>query len=343
MDLATTAVPVAANHIDDNECLLRRDAMNNRNRSNVGNTLRHFAAACFISALAWPAVVLPAAPVAQKQFDSAQHAVDALILAVRSGRTADLIAIFGPQGKTLVESGDPVADKADRVKFAASYDESHSLATENGANTTLILGKDNWPFPIPLVKVGGAWRFDTHAGAEEILDRRVGRNELSAIEVCRAYVDAQREYSSKDRNDDGIREYAQHLMSHPDQHDGLYWSVTPGTELSPMGELIVRARAEGYENAGLHAKREPYHGYFYRILQRQGANAPGGAHDYVAGNHMIGGFALVAFPAQYGVSGVMTFIVNQDGIVYQKNLGPDTEAAVRRMTEYDPDPSWKAN
>lgn len=317
--------------------------MKNRNQNDVGGVWRIIMALGVAAALVWPATALPAADAAGRQFDSPDHAVDALIAAVRSGRTADLLAIFGPRGKPLVESGDAVADKNGRAKFVASYDESHSLATQPDGMITLFLGKDNWPFPIPLAKEGKAWRFDTAAGAAEILNRRIGRNELSAIEVCRAYVDAQREYSSKDRNNDGIREYAPHFTSHPNQHDGLYWPVMPGEEPSPMGALVARARDEGYESAGTRTKREPYHGYFYRILKRQGPHAPGGAHDYIVGNHMIGGFALVAFPAQYGASGVMTFIVNQDGVVYQKNLGPDTDKIAREMKEFDPDPTWTAN
>jgi len=317
--------------------------MNNPRRNDVGGVLRLVVALGVAAILAWPVMPSLAADAAQKQFESPEHAVDALIAAVRSGRTADLLAIFGPQGKSLVESGDAVADKNGRARFVASYDNNHSLATQPDGRITLVLGKDDWPFPIPLVKAGQVWHFDTAAGADEILNRRIGRNELSAIEVCRAYVDAQREYSSKDRNNDGIREYAQHFTSHPNQHDGLYWPVKPGEEPSPMGALVARARDEGYESVGTRTKREPYHGYYYRILKRQGPDAPGGAHDYIVGNHMIGGFALVAFPAQYGASGVMTFIVNQDGVVHQKNLGPDTEKIARELKAYDPDPSWKAN
>lgn len=317
--------------------------MKNRNRNDVGGVWRIIMALGVAAALAWPATPLPAADATGRQFDSPDHAVDALIAAVRSGRTADLLAIFGPRGKPLVESGDAVADKNGRAKFVASYDENHSLATQPDGKITLVLGKDGWPFPIPLVKADKVWHFDTAAGAEEILNRRIGRNELSAIEVCRAYIDAQREYSAKDRNNDGIREYAPHFTSHANQHDGLYWPAKPGEESSPMGALVARARDEGYESTGTRTKREPYHGYYYRILRRQGPHAPGGAHDYIVGNHMIGGFALVAFPAQYGASGVMTFIVNQDGVVYQKNLGSDTDKIAREMKEFDPDPSWKAN
>jgi hypothetical protein len=296
-----------------------------------------------VLATAMASAIAAAPPPSAKRFDSPDQAVAALAAAVRAGNGAELLAIFGPEGKPLVESGDAVADRNGRARFTASFDAAHALTTQPDGRVTLVLGKDNWPFPIPLVKQDGAWYFDTAAGADEILNRRIGRNELAAIEVCRAYVDAQREYSSKDRNSDGIREYAQHFSSHAGKHDGLYWPVKPGEEQSPMGSLIARAHDEGYENAGLRVKREPYHGYYYRILRRQGPHAPGGAHDYVVDGRMIGGFALVAFPAQYGVSGVMTFVVNQDGVVHQKNLGPDTEKAARAMTEYDPDPSWKAD
>ena len=317
--------------------------MKNPNQNVVGGVWRYLAVLGVAVILAWPVTPLPAADAAQRQFDTPERAVDALIAAVRSGRTADLLAIFGPRSKPLVESGDAVADKNGRAKFVASYDKNHSLTTQPDGKVTLVLGKDAWPFPIPLEKADKEWHFDTAAGAEEIINRRIGRNELSAIEVCRAYVDAQREYSSKDRNSDGLREYAQHFTSHANQRDGLYWPVKTGEESSPMGVLIARARDEGYENAGTRTKREPYHGYYYRILKSQGSHAPGGAHDYIVGNHMIGGFALVAFPAQYGASGVMTFIVNQDGVVYQKNLGPDTDKIARQIKEYDPDPSWEAN
>ena len=314
--------------------------MRNRKHSDVG-AASGCAAVFSVAVLLVCLVSPPAAASGQRQFTSPKRAVAALLAALRSGRTAELIAIFGPQSKPLVESGDPVADRTGRARFVASYDQSRSLVTKRSGEITLVIGKDHWPFPIPLVKAGGLWRFDTVAGAEEIVDRRIGRNELSAIKVCRAYVDAQREYSYEDRSGAGIHEYAQHFTSHPNRHDGLYWPVRPGEKPSPMGALIALARDEGYETAGTRTKREPYHGYYYRILKRQGSHAPGGAHDYIIGNHMIGGFALVAFPAQYGVSGVMTFIVNQDGVVYQKNLGPDTERIVRQMKEYDPGPGWK--
>ena len=284
---------------------------------------------------------LLAAGLGQRQFITPGDAVAALVAAVRAGSTSDLIAIFGPQSGALVNSGDSVADRNGRERFVASYDQEHALVVQAGGKVVLVLGKDRWPFPIPLVRTGRFWRFDTAAGIEEIVDRRIGRNELNAIQVCRAYVDAQREYASRVRSAEGSREYAQHFMSRPNQHDGLYWPAKTGEEPSPMGALIVLARDEGYGAARSGTKREPYHGYYYRILKRQGPDAPGGAHNYMVGSRMIGGFALVAFPARYGVSGVMTFVVNQDGVVYQKDLGPDTERIARQMREYDPGTGWK--
>ena len=266
------------------------------------------------------------APSRQETFASPRQAVDALIAAARSGRTADLLKIFGPDSRKLVVSGDAVADKNARERFVAAYATASEIENEGDAKAVLVIGGEDWPFPIPMVKQGHAWRFDTKAGEQEILDRRIGRNELSAIEVCRAYVDAQRDYASKPRTADGLIEYAQRFMSTPGAHDGLYWTVEPGEEESPMGPLVAKARAEGYGVKSAQGKRTPYHGYYYRILKRQGKDATGGPYDYVVRGHMIGGFALVAFPASYGASGIMTFIVNQDGVVYQKNLGPNSAA-----------------
>lgn len=289
------------------------------------------------------AATLPAPPAAdarsqQQTFDSPERAVDAIVAAARSGRAASLLEILGPQGKKLVISGDPVADRQGRSRFVAAYGKKHSIERQGADKAVLLIGDEQWPFPIPMVKTGTLWRFDTAAGAREILARRIGRNELNAIEVCRAYVDAQRDYATKDRNGDGLREYAQKFVSGPGKHDGLYWPAKPGEEPSPLGPLVAQARAAGYGGRGKHA---PYQGYYYKILTRQGKNAAGGAHDFVAHGHMIGGFALVAFPAQYGASGVMTFIVNQDGVVYEKNLGPRTATLARHMTTFDPDPSWR--
>ena len=271
-------------------------------------------------------------------FVSPEEAVAALIEAARAGSAASMLKILGADGKALVLSGDPVADDGGRKRFVAAYDKEHSIDRESPVKAVLIFGEGHVPFAIPLLRQGTLWHFDTKTGAREILARRIGRNELSAIEVCRAYVDAQRDYASKDRQGDGLLEYAQHLVSGPGKHDGLYWPAQPGEEESPFGPLAARARAEGYGGKG---KGTPYQGYYYKILTRQGAAAPGGAHDYVARGRMIGGFALVAFAARYRASGVMTFVVNQDGVVYEKNLGPDSAQRARAMTSFNPDSSWK--
>ena len=206
----------------------------------------------------------------------------------------------------------------------------------------LQIGSENWPFPIPLIEQEGRWFFDTLAGKEEVLNRRVGKNELGAMAVCRAYVNAQREYASQDRNGDEVLEYAQHLRSTTGAHDGLYWPVRQGDELSPLGPLVAAARGEGYRRQTkiLTEAQSPYHGYYYKILTRQTKHAPGGKYNYIIHGHMIGGFALVAWPAQWGNSGIMTFIVNQQGKIYQKNLGPKTDTIAPAMTQYNPDSTW---
>lgn len=297
-----------------------------------------------IAALVWAAACPPpidAADTEARTFASPREAVEALVAAVRADASDRLLRIFGQEGDRLVRSGDPIADKESRQRFVTAYEKSHKIAMDSGDKAVLIIGERSWPFPIPIIKQGDAWHFDTAAGEEEILDRRIGRNELSAIQVCRAYVDAQREYASRDRNGDGLLEYASRFRSSPGKHDGLYWPVDGNQPESPLGPLLVSAQAEGYgQKPPPGQKREPYHGYYYRILMRQGKDAPGGAYDYVVRGHMIGGFALVAFPAKYGASGVMTFIVNQDGVVYQKDLGPNTADIARRMIEFDPDKTW---
>jgi Protein of unknown function (DUF2950) len=278
-----------------------------------------------------------------RSFASPDAAAAALASAARANDARTLVAILGSSGRKLVYSGDRVADQHGRAQFAAAYDALHKIEPQGDARALLIVGKDEWPFPIPLVKHGASWRFDTKAGAQEILDRRIGHNELNAIEVCRAYVDAQRDYATADRQNDGMREYAQHFMSREDKHDGLYWPTPAGQPESPTGPLVAAARAEGYPAAKGAAKPhhpQPYHGYVYHILTRQGPHAPGGALDYIVKGHMIGGFALIAYPAKWGDSGVMTFIADQDGIVYQKNLGPRTRTLAREIDAYDPDPSW---
>jgi DUF2950 family protein len=279
----------------------------------------------------------------QRSFSSADEARQVLIAAVQARDHDALRAIFGPAARDL-EPGDAVEQAAEFDRFARHLLEAAELVREGEARATLVIGAEKWPFPIPIVKKGETWLFDTEAGREEILSRRIGRNELLAIDVCRAYVEAQREYYSMPEPDgDQIPKYAQRKMSSPGRKDGLYWPTAAGEKESPLGPLVARAKEEGY----LQKRKEgesgprPFHGYYYRILKRQGANAPGGKFSYVINDNMVAGHALVAYPARWGVSGVMTFIVNQRGRVYQKNLGPKTAEIARRMKAYDPDLSWK--
>lgn len=278
-----------------------------------------------------------AADKGQKDFATAQQAIEAFIAAVRSDDPRELLQILGPSGEPLVRSGDRVADRAARQRLVTAYDAAHRIESEGAATATLIVGPEDWSLPIPVVQQGGRWHFDTEASARKIIDRRVGRNELNVIEVCRAYVAAQREYASRDRLGNGLGQYARKFDSSPGKQDGLYWEAAAGEEPSPFGPLVASARAEGYKPKD---HPSPYHGYYYRILTRQGVHAPGGARDYVVGGQMTGGFALLAFPAKWGDSGVMTFLVNQDGIVFEKNLGPETARLAREITEYDPDLNW---
>jgi hypothetical protein len=279
--------------------------------------------------------------IAQKTFKSPEEAVKSLSDAVKSNDTKEMLAIFGPAGKEIISSGDEVADKAGRERFAKACEEMTKLEKETDKKVTLIVGTNEWPFPIPIVKKGETWVFDTKAGKEEMLNRRIGRNELNTIQSCLAYVDAQREYAMKDRDSNKVREYAQKFGSTKGKKDGLYWEAKEGEEQSPLGLIAAQAVREGYTGRKTGDKPVPYHGYFYRILKAQGKNAPGGAYDYVINGKMIGGFALVAYPAEYGTSGIMTFIVNHDGVVYQKDLGRDTAKIAGAMTKYDPDKTWK--
>jgi hypothetical protein len=280
-------------------------------------------------------------PIEQKTFKSPEEAAKSLMDAVKSNDTKELLAIFGPAGKEIISSGDQVADKAGIEHFIKDYEEMSRLEKETDKKVTLIVGNREWPFPIPIVKKGETWAFDTMAGKEELLNRRIGRNELNTIQTCLAMVDAQQEYAMKDRDSDKVREYAQKFRSTQGKKDGLYWDAKEGEEQSPLGSLAARAVREGYGGRKPGDKPAPYHGYFYRILKAQGKNAPGGAYDYVVNGKMIGGFALVAYPAEYEASGVMTFIVNHDGVVYEKDLGKETGKIASAMTKYDPDKTWK--
>src|SRR5215813_8818863 len=279
-----------------------------------------------------PAVVQP------KRFASADEAVRALVAALRVDDKRALLGILGSEGRTLISSGDAVVDRQTRERFLKSYDTANKLVAK-GDTMILNVGDDDWPLPIPLVKDGERWRFDAKQGREEILARSIGRNELYTMQTCLAYVDAQREYYSQDHKGDGVLEYAQKFASAPGKRDGLYWPTKPGEPPSPLGDLVVRARAEGYRRA--ESGPTPFHGYLYRILTAQGPAAKDGEYDYITRGHMIGGFALVAFPVQYGVSGVMTFIVNHDGVLYEKDLGPNTRSIAFAMKKFNPDDTWK--
>ena len=281
-----------------------------------------------------------AAPAAPTRFPSPEAAVAALVEAVRASDTATLLRVLGPDARALVASGDDVADRQSRERFVRAYDEAHRLAEVGPGRLVLTVGRDEWPMPIPLVQDAAGWWFDTSRGREEILNRRIGRNELNAVLVCLAYVDAQREYYVRDPDGDALLQYAQRFRSTPGKRDGLYWDAPPDEAPSPLGALVARAEAEGYPTKRPSGGRIPYWGYYYRIVKAQGAHAPGGAYDYVVRGNMIGGFALVAYPAEYGASGVMTFIVSHDGVVYQKDLGPGTAATARGLTLFDPDPTW---
>jgi hypothetical protein len=279
---------------------------------------------------------------AQKIFQSPQEAMAAFIEACRKDDPRALLAIFGPDARELVFSGDETADSVARRKLAkVATDEIARVTNDDARTATIYLGRQSWPFPIPIVKGEPGWRFDTAAGKEELLNRRIGANELRTIEVCRGYVAAQREYAARDRNGDEVLEYAQKIRSEKGKHDGLYWETMEDEEPSPMGPLAARAIQEGYGSANPQDKPMPYHGYYYKILTAQGKNAPGGDYSYIINGRMIAGLALVAYPAEYASSGIMTFIVSQQGVVHQKDLGKDTGQAAKSMDKYDPDRTWE--
>ena len=292
----------------------------------------------YLGALAM-ALLMTGAGADQRYFENPEQAAQALIDAASDDGDDALTAILGPKTGDL-SSGDPVEDANGRQAFIDAAVEQAGIEQDGDDRATLVIGKDDWPFAIPLVKEPQGWRFDTDAGLEEIQNRLIGKNELYAIAVAEAYVDAQREYESEDRTGEG-RQFAQKLKSSEGKRDGLYWPVVEGEPESPMGPLIAEAVAEGYlqdPDSG----PKPYHGYFYRMLKAQGPNAPGGAKSYVGDSgRMTEGFGLVAWPADYGNSGVMTFIVNQQGVVFQKDLGEQTDQLAAAVTAYDPDAAWQ--
>jgi hypothetical protein len=276
--------------------------------------------------------------IVQLGFESPEAAAQALQAAMKSDNWKQIYAVLGPGSGKLIYTGDKVVDSQTRTTFVAAYDQSVKFDRQGDAKATLLLGDNGYPFPFPIVKGASGWTFDSRAGAEEIVNRRIGENELAAIQVCLAYVDAQREYATKDRDSNGLLEYAPRFVSTPGKRDGLYWPTQEGEPPSPFGPVATRAAVEGYGmDIGV---PQAFHGYHYRILTAQGRFAQGGAYDYRVKGRMIGGFALIAYPARWGVSGVMSFICNHDGVVYEKNLGRDTAAQARAMTRFDPDPSW---
>ena len=274
----------------------------------------------------------------QKTFPSAEDASQALFAAAQSGDKEVLLDILGPAGASIVSSSDDVQDKNSRDEFVARYQQMHRFAKEPDGTTTLYVGAENWPVPLPLLNKSGVWYFDTEEASKEILFRRIGKNEFAAMEVLDALIDAENDYYSQSR-DGKPQQYAPKFASDEGQHNGLYWKTSEGEQESPAGPLVAYAAGEGYsKNQG--EGPSPFHGYYYRILTAQGKSAPGGSKSYIVNGDMTGGFALLAYPADYRSSGVMTFIVNQDGVIYQKDLGPKTAELASTIKEYAPDKTW---
>jgi len=300
-----------------------------------------------LSALAAPQSPVPTTSAVEaksaepQSFPNPDDAAKALLEAARSEGRNQIIAVFGSHDAELLSSGDEVEDKNNRSEFVTLAQEKMVVEKTGEDGAIVHVGNTGWPFPIPLVKKGDSWQFDAELGRKEILNRRIGRNELSALDVIRGYMEAQLDYAILDRDGDGVYEYAQKLQSAPGRYDGLFWEPEDGQPQSPLGPLVADARAEGYTLKGETGKPTPYHGYYYRILTRQGGNVPGGKYDYIINGNMIAGFALVAFPAQYGSSGIMTFVVNHQGKIFQKDLGPKTAEIVEKIKEYNPDSKWE--
>lgn len=278
----------------------------------------------------------------ERSFSSPEAGARALARALDPYDESMVLAVLGPGGDDIISSGDPVADRELRGAFLDEYNRGHRIQMESDDSATLLVGDDDWPLPIPLVRHDNGWRFDTPSGREEILARRIGRNELDTIQVCRAIVDAQQEYADADPERSGVRQYAQKFVSDPGTRDGLYWEAEPGEPQSPLGGLFAQASEEGYTlSPGRSRGPRPYHGYYYRMLTDQGDWAPGGAHSYIVNGRMTGGFAAIAWPADYGNSGIKTFMVSHAGIVYENDLGPDSARIASTMTAFDPDPGWE--
>lgn len=274
-----------------------------------------------------------------RTFTTPDEAVRALIDAAKASSLSDVVTLFGPEGQELVDSSDAATARRNREVFTVAVAERWQLQDQADGSKVLVIGGENWPFPVPLVKDAAGWRFDTAAGREEIIARRIGRNELALIQVCRAYVVAQRLYAERGHDGKPAGIYAARFQSDPGRQNGLYWPVTRGARRSPLGDLVAQAAEEG-RPLGQDGQKPPFHGYYFKILTAQGTAASGGTKNYVVNGEMSGGFALIAWPAQYDVTGIMTFVVNHDGVVHEKDLGPDTAAAAKATTRYDPEPSW---
>lgn len=292
------------------------------------------------SLLAALTIVLSGCATKQATFDSPDLAADAFVGALKPMNDQRLKEIFGPDSANLISSGDRVADQQRADHFLNEYNAKHEWGLDSAGGKVLIVGADSWPFPIPVVEENGRWLFDTAAGKDEILNRRIGQNELSTIQTCLAIVDAQRDYAMMDVDGNGVHDYARRFLSDPGTKNGLYWPTNPGEPQSPLGDLVAEASAEGYSHGGTQSRPIPFHGYRFRILTAQGPNASGGAHEYIANGKMIGGFGVVAWPASYGASGIMTFITNQDGVVFQQDLGDNTDRVAESMSTFDPGTDW---
>ena len=281
--------------------------------------------------------------VQQRVFPSPEDAAKTLVAVVKKGNVDELLAIFGQDGKDLLASSDPATARMNQQVFVVAAAEQWRLTDDGKGGKTLVIGNEDWPFPVPIVKAATGWRFDTAAGKEEVIARRIGRNELAALDSVRAYVSAQHRYAEQAHDGIPAGTYATKFRSDPGKQNGLYWPTKRGEKLSPLGDLVAQAADEGRTISADRSGFSPFHGYYFKILGAQGGAAPGGAKSYLVKGQMSGGFALVAWPAEYDVTGVMTFIVNQDGVVREKDLGPETDALARKMANYNPDASWRVS
>jgi len=335
-----------ADTIESSRRLRKVDGMSTTKRSGTACrvTIRALVLVCVTLWIVVPtsSIEVRAQTAQPRTFSSADDAAKTLVETVRKGDVDAVLAIFGQDGRDLLATSDPATARMNRDVFAAAAAEQWHLVDDGADRKTLVIGGEDWPFPVPIVREGNAWHFDTAAGKEEVIARRIGRNELAAIETIRAYVAAQRRYAATahDHNEAGV--YAVKFRSDPGKENGLYWPAGPGQKRSPLGDMVADAAEDGRPVGGDHTQPSPFNGYYFRILTAQGPAATGGAKSYVVNGQMSGGFALIAWPAQYDASGVMSFIVNQDGVIREKDLGASTDAAARKVSVYNPDPSWRA-